>query len=111
MFAISPGESTRVRWVETVLLWCAVDWPPARMLPSSPPSGRVRVTTWRSYSPSVVEIASSVRVSAIPGRISLVPNRVRNPSALAPSLAGLREVLERGEQEEALAAAFGGDLR
>ena len=47
-------------------------------------SGRVRETTCRSYSPSIVEMFSSVRGSAMPGRISLVPNRVRNPSACAP---------------------------
>jgi len=44
-------------------------------------------TTWRSYSPSIVETASSVAVSAIPGSSSLVPNNVRNPSAALPQRA------------------------
>jgi hypothetical protein len=45
---------------------------------------RARDSMRRSYSPKATEIDSSVLVSAIPARISLVPNRVRSPSAAAP---------------------------
>ena len=73
---------------------------------------RVRDSMRRSYSPKATEIDSSVLVSAIPARISLVPNRVRSPSAAAPHrLRALVEVLEDGQQSEALAAALRRDRR
>jgi hypothetical protein len=97
MLAISPGERTRSRRVETVVLvlgplnssgapWlCGVGLDGAVVLE----------VTLRSYSPSASEMPSIVLVSAMPGRISLVPNRVRNPSAAVPHRARLGRGLGR----------------
>ena len=93
-----------MRWVDTVRVF----------LPGSLNrlASLVREMTCRSYSPSIVETASSVVVSAIPGSSSLVPNRVRNPSAALPHRARAWErSWKRGEEGEALPAALGRDLR
>ena len=51
-------------------------------------------------------------MSAIPGRISLDAEQGQEPvRGLAPPGSRLGEVLERGEEREALPAALGGDLR
>ena len=66
-------------------------------------------TRRRSYSPSASEIASRVRVSAIPERTSLVWKEGEESVGCvgAPAGAGLGEVLEAGEDVEVLSAGFG----
>ena len=66
-------------------------------------------TSWRSYSPSAREIASRVRLSAMPVRIELGLEEGEESvgCVCAPAGAGLGEVLEAGEDVEVLSAGFG----
>ena len=102
MFATSPGESTRVRWVETVRPRLTVTGSMC-----SPDGGA------GGGDDSAVVLAEHRRDGleragvGDPGEDQLGPEQGEEPVGLrAPPLPGLGEVLQRGEQQESLAAAF-----